>query len=162
MKVIELINSKTEMSEILFVPVREEDFKYSLNGILLEVTGWGSIREQEPCDANFIAEVGVKWDGCSHWRFFGEDYMNDTEHEDDIDGYYHICGFDSYISFMRGMVFAYQLAIDKVESFDKQFEIPVYEKFKNSLNLLEGYEVKTNEYSEDNSPYWRIKDWIKE
>lgn len=165
MKAIQLVNTKTNCPEIIFVPVREEEFIHSLNGILLEATSWRSdnLKDYEiPSDTEFIASIYIKWDGCSHWRFYGQDYMNDEEHEDDKDPYYHICGFDSYIKFMRSMVFAYQLAIDKLgDNFDKHYEIPEYEQFKQSINLLDGYEIKETEYTEDDMLYWRIKDLIK-
>jgi len=165
-KAMQLIKTKTNMPEIIFVPVDEENFKNSLHGILLEVTSWSSNDLKNytiPSDTDFIANIYIKWDGCSHWSFYGEDYMNDKEHEDDVDGYYHICGFDSYVKFMRSMVFGYQLAIDKLgNDFDKNIEIPEYEKFKQCINLLDGYEIKEVEYTEDDMLYWRIQDLIKE
>ena len=163
MKIYGLINKKLEECELIFVPIRENDFKNSLNGILLELTSWSgkSATDIGNSDFNFIANIYLKWDGCSHFNFYGQDYVGDKESKQNCDSYYHICGFNSYIKHFRSMVFAYQLAINKLgECFDSEYEIPEYNKFKKSIDLLEGYEIKEIILEDEQSVLWySLKDY---
>lgn len=157
MKIFKLINNKTDECELIFVPVRDEDFTCALNGMLLEATSWGS--DLTDSDFDFIADLSIKWDGCSHFRFFEQDCTGDTEDEN-CDSYYHICGFDSYIKHFRSMVFAWQLAINKLgDTFDSNYELPEYEEFKKHIDLLNGYEIEEEILKNEDSVLWyKLKD----
>lgn len=58
----------------------------------------------------FIAEVYWKWDFCTHWCFYGEDYDKSLGDETEKDSYYHICSDHSdYIrmfAFIRKLMYS--------------------------------------------------------
>lgn len=90
----------------------------------------------------FIAEAVIKWDGCSHWYFNGEDSLNkDLSVEDKNDAYYHLCGFYIYSRFIMGILFAYKLATMKIENFDKDKKYD-YKPFKRFEKLLDDYTIE--------------------
>lgn len=111
-----------------------------VDGIISNVYSWDN-ETGEPIDEHFFADAYIKWDGCSHFRFYGEDYVQteDNKENNEIDSYYHICGIDSYMEFMRTMIFGYEVMIHHVGN---DFgEVKEYEKIK-VLNLLKGYVIK--------------------
>lgn len=77
------------------------------------------------CEEQHFAEFWIKWDGCSHWTFNGERHVYGEE--GCFDGYYHICGWDSYIQHFTYMSFAFKTFIMKGFIEDKS-EIEDYEK----------------------------------
>lgn len=91
---------------------------------------------------DFIAEAVIKWDGCSHWYFNGEDSLKENlPVEDKIDAYYHLCGFNIYGTFIMGILFAYKLATMKIENFIKD-EGYDYKEFKRFEKLLDDYTIE--------------------
>lgn len=51
-----------------------------------------------------FAFVGwAKWDGCSHFNFLGEDFLDGEN-----DSYYHLCGLGSYVKMMKLLWFTYE------------------------------------------------------
>lgn len=68
----------------------------SLIGHLITVDAWSVTNE--PCDSGFMASLSFKWDCCTHWNFYGEDYSEGSN----ADSYYHLCGsgFPRFIAFM--------------------------------------------------------------
>lgn len=149
MKTYQLINKEAGYCESIFVKSNEYDL--SLKGILLEANSW-SIVDKSVVNCSFIASLCIKWDGCSHFWFKGEDYLNDSEHEDDEDSYYHICGFNSYIEHFRSMIFAWKLAEENIDKID-WIETKEYNQFKSQMNLLDGYEIKEVELYDDSEIY---------
>jgi hypothetical protein len=120
------------------MPIFEFRAKYenpALNGQLYSVIGYYKVFNDYVLDYEFMADVSIKWDNCSHWWFNGMDY---TEENDEINGYYHICGGRGYIEFIRGMAFVYELAKIKIGSFSVEFS--EYELIE-ELNLLDGYKI---------------------
>ncbi|WP_155484530.1 hypothetical protein [Paraclostridium sordellii] len=87
----------------------------------------------EPCDYEYFADVDVKWDGCSHFNFNGEDYPIDK------DGYYHICGGHSYLMFIKTMAFITEVARITIEGYDE--DTADFNLIRN-LNLLDGYTIE--------------------
>lgn len=87
-----------------------ENKRYGFAGILYTAEGW-LCDEKSPdlqvCDWDFLADLYIKLDGCSHWRFFGEDY-----YKDNISSYYHLCGFKYCERMFRAICFAWKLAKD--------------------------------------------------
>jgi len=86
--------------------IKEHDL--NVTGDIYNVTGWDM--ENKPCEFEYFANVYVKWDGCSHFRFKGEDFNIETDKlndGDEADSYYHICGLDNYIDFSMTLYFAY-------------------------------------------------------
>ena len=83
--------------------------KPCVNGHCYEVTGW-SFENKEPVNLHYLAGIYAKWDACTHWYFFGEDYdpeWNDETKE--IDGYYHLCGEGSFVRHIRLMCFIWKV-----------------------------------------------------
>ncbi len=65
--------------------------------------------DNEVIEEDFFCHGVVKWDGCSHLYMYGEDVLS-TEGE--LDSYYHVCGFHSYISHMRLMWLTYAASME--------------------------------------------------
>jgi len=86
---------------------RIQEYPSSISGEIYKVTGWG--KNNEPISFDFFADALVKWDNCSHFRFFGDYYKSNTEY-DNVNGtknsYYHICGCEQYIEFSSILYFA--------------------------------------------------------
>lgn len=62
----------------------------------------------EDATDSYVADVYCKWDGCTHWRFYGEDhYPGSTSN---IDPYYHLCGGYSFMDHITAMCFVWKLA----------------------------------------------------
>lgn len=118
----------------------------SLDGILKEVTCWDS-DDKTPIEYDFIADIYFKWDSCTHWWFRGEDYIytGDDTTKGDIDGYYHLCGPQCFMSHIRNMCFAWKVAgellADPRETGDHLNEYdPKYIKELTEL-MLKDYEI---------------------
>jgi hypothetical protein len=111
---------------------QKDQYKLSTSGEIRQYISWDM--DGTPYESEFFADVNVKWDGCSHFRFHGEDFPNDK------DSYYHICGIHSYIDFMRMFVFAYEVMVEHVgiEQMDEKEEYRQLQK----LNLLDGYTIE--------------------
>lgn len=72
-----------------------------LNGDLFEVVSWS---DGEPYETGHIANLYLKWDGCTHWRF-------NEEEEIDIQGnYWHICGSSNLEEIRVMMAFIWKCA----------------------------------------------------
>jgi hypothetical protein len=83
--------------------------------------------------------VYAKWDGCSHWYFYGEDYP------DNKDSYYHICS--SFQNFITIMCFIWKIAGEhNVKDLKTRNLDTVYTENEYSLELvdyvLDGYEIQ--------------------
>jgi hypothetical protein len=89
----------------------EQDKEY-MSGACYECTSWvenGSTGNYDtPCDWSFVARVYCKYDACTHWYFCGEDY--DAETNEELDGYYHLCGAYFFTRHIRHMCFIWKLA----------------------------------------------------
>lgn len=102
---------------------RATEYKGHLTGNLYEVNGW-DCDATIPTSYNFVSDVSVKWDLCTHWN--------------NEDGYYHICGGLGYLDFIRGMAFVVELAKMNIEGFDELYND--YQDFAD-LNILEGCKI---------------------
>jgi hypothetical protein len=56
----------------------------------------------------FLTSFYIKWDGCSHFYFTGEDSLQHKEEEND--SYYHICGAYSYIIMVNTLLASLAIA----------------------------------------------------
>jgi hypothetical protein len=65
-----------------------------INGVVLKSCAFDACNKKNRY-AKFLTSFYIKWDGCSHFYFTGEDSLQHKEEEND--GYYHICGAYSYI-----------------------------------------------------------------
>ena len=59
--------------------------------IIYKAVSWDNDSFHNIYEKNFIAKVHWKWDFCTHWRFYGEDYDKSLGDEVEKDSYYHIC-----------------------------------------------------------------------
>lgn len=72
------------------------------------LTCWNGVAwksdDEMPIEWEFVAHVYYRFDGCTHWWFFGED--NDGTGTD-RDSYYHICGPECLLEIMRCQAFVW-------------------------------------------------------
>ena len=81
-----------------------------LMGMCYIATCWDG---KDVVDWDFFADVYCKFDGCTHWRFYGEDYNPEQDshtHDNEIDAYYHICGPGRFKEHVMNMCFVWKLA----------------------------------------------------
>lgn len=105
----------------------------SITGTLYNIVGWGDDKKNN-IDYEFISDVYMKWDACSHFYFYGEDYKKGN---DKSNSYYHICGCSGYYDFMRGIAFVYEIARKNMNLYDAEEFDKILE-----LNLLEGCTIE--------------------
>lgn len=99
-----------------------------IEGTVETAVGW-SIDCGEAIESEYFADVTVKWDGCSHFEFKGQD---------GVDSYYHICGINNYLLYIRVMAFIYEVMTKEIENYN---EVEEFEKFK-KLNILESCSIE--------------------
>jgi hypothetical protein len=102
--------------------------KYFCDFTVYKATSWES-DYSNIYEKKFIAEVHWKWDFCTHWYFYGEDYYESAEK----DSYYHICSDHSdYIrmfAFIRKLM--YSLLGDKQDWYkDKELDELILKGFE--------------------------------
>lgn len=124
---------------------------FCLSGKCYEAYSWKMTGE--PYEYSFVAGVYCKWDACTHWYFYGEDYNPDAEiDEKEQDSYYHLCGGYSFMRHITAMCFVWKLAeqiIKKVPWTIKHNsagfvhnEYYDHERIKKLVDLvLDGYEI---------------------
>ena len=125
MKIYRLIDNNEMVTHELRVD-DEQTNKYYLYGDVYKIIGGENILiegkpvpEEDEYDYEFVASFSIKWDMCSHWYFYGEDYNNG-----DCDSYYHLCGASSYIEFMQAIAFATEVAkmnFELADDMEKEF-----------------------------------------
>lgn len=114
---------------------RKNDYPLSADGEIHIVTAWNL--DDSPYHTDFFAEMFVKWDGCSHFYFYGDDYLNTKK----ADSYYHICGAYDLVNHMRMLVFAYEVMVEHV-GYSNVLEIGELEELR-KLNLInEKYQIR--------------------
>ena len=116
-------------------PIFEVEIKmldeYFCDFTIYKATSWES-DYSDIYEKKFIAEVHWKWDFCTHWYFYGEDYYESAEK----DSYYHICSDHSdYIrmfAFIRKLMYSI-LGDEQNWYYDKDKELDEL--------VLKGYEI---------------------
>jgi len=120
-----------------------------INGVVLESCGYDACNKKNRY-AKFLTSFYIKWDGCSHFYFTGEDSLQHKEEEND--GYYHICGAYSYIiminTFLASLAIANKLIDSEVEDLSCDYSDALMKEFDNRYLIKE---VKNDEYNL--SPY---------
>lgn len=129
--------------------VDSDDF--SLSGTCYETYSWDI--HGTPFEYSFVANVYCKWDACTHWYFYGEDYNPDAElDEKEQDAYYHLCGGYSFMGHITAMCFVWKLAEQIISkdpwtirnsisgyTHDEYYD---HERIKQLIDLvLNGYEI---------------------
>lgn len=93
-----------------------------LEGVVKQVLAWEIGEYHKPDEYTSVIKFIIKKDGCSHYWFNGEDveFSSDwsIKNKDKVDGYYHLCGFNEYINFTRGICFAYEVAKMELKNFN--------------------------------------------
>lgn len=112
-----LLNRNDEVISVLYVT--DEQWSHSLSGIVYAVSSWNGddMTPLFPMEASFIGSFTIKFDGCSHWSFFGEDTPAKK------DSYYHLCGLTSYYKHFISQIFAFECAKRWTESKDMDDEV---------------------------------------
>lgn len=133
---------------------QDDDF---MSGKCYECTSWelnddGSYTK--PCEWLFVTQVCCRWDGCTHWYFYGEE----SEKKPFIaDSYYHLCGGFSFANHIRFMCFVWKLAPMIISEYQENIEYTNDEycggeEVNKLINLmLKGYTIKKGE--EDGKVY---------
>ena len=84
--------------------------EYFCDFTIYKATSWDNDSFHNIYEKNFIAKVHWKWDFCTHWRFYGEDYDKYLGDAAEKDSYYPICSDHSdYIrmfAFIRKLMYA--------------------------------------------------------
>lgn len=89
----------------------DSDDCHSVMGKCYEPYSW--YQDKLPAESNFFADVYCKWDSCTHWNFYGEDYDPELDKTSDgVDSYYHICGEYGLHNHVRLMCFVWKLVSD--------------------------------------------------
>lgn len=108
---------------------------YCLEAEVCKAISWdenGEVLEEE-----FFAEVYIKWDGCSHIYFKGEDKK---------DSYYHLCGGVYFIEHMQTMAFIAKVAKENIKNFEDEYgNFSSIEKY----NILEGCKIERVEEGDE-------------
>lgn len=78
-----------------------------LEGDVYKAVAWECTDDKEPTDWEYYSGVEIKFDGCSHWWFMGEDYQGKSE---EIDAYYHLCGTEYIKEHITVMCFVWEIA----------------------------------------------------
>lgn len=101
-------------TEFIYIP---SDETRKNDGVMLKVYSWSCGKEHTPMEVEFLFNGYVKWDACSHYNFFGEDFPKDK------DSYYHICGSSSYIDFFTAMAFMHKQFVKDEDEINQFKEI---------------------------------------
>ena len=157
MKIFTLKNKSTGYEEFVYIPRAEyvgEKNPSSVMGTVLVVTSHTG-KNKEIHSTDFLTNVYIKGDFCSHFYFQGQSFtgIEDGKRDDEIDSEYRICGFDSYLRFVRGTVFALKMATDILGDKINKEELDKFNSFNSKLNLLDGYYIIETDCSEDSLQY---------
>ena len=108
--------------------------EYFCDFVIYEATSWES--DSNIYEKKFIAEVHWKWDFCTHWWFYGEDYDKSLGDEAEKDSYYHICSDHS--DYIRMFAFVRKLMYTLL--YDEQTWYSDKDKELDEL-VLKGFEI---------------------
>ena len=112
----------------------------------------GNCFENGGMEDQFIAHVYAKFDSCTHWHFYGEDY--DEEITKEPDSYYHLCGPYCFAQHIRCMCFVWKLVrlLMRWHELDCEIDKDIegyyceYEKANELVALmLEGFKIEKGE-----------------
>lgn len=129
-----------------------KEHRSSFSGKCYEAVSWSSKERTSLDDVDTNLDVGewcnhsemsIKWDGCSHWYFKGEDEVYN-------DSYYHLCGGKCVEEYCRFIYFVWKVAADFFQQTHKALGItPYYEKDEFKLTatetLLKDYHILERE-----------------
>lgn len=134
MRIFWLVNKADGMVEAVFNVDTVEH-----TGVCKRGRAW-EIDHPVPFEWELVAEIYFRFDGCTHWHFWGEDWEGT---EETADSYYHICGSTCLLSMMRYMAFVWTVC-GKLQNEWSREEFYLDDKRLNHLieSALEGYEIQ--------------------
>lgn len=109
-------------------------FKHYVDGTVETVTSWEL--DEKVFKTEFLTKISIKWDGCSHAWFNGQDHLNPYDESDTNSSYYHLCGLEDYLRFTKGLMFSFFAASQCIEICE--YEIKKMKEYKDILN---GYNI---------------------
>lgn len=109
-------------------------FKHYVDGIVETVTSWEL--NGKAFKTEFLTKISIKWDGCSHAWFNGQDHLNPYDESDTHPSYYHLCGIENYLTFTRGLIFSFFAASQCIEICEYEIK-----KMKDCKDMLNGYNI---------------------
>lgn len=117
----------------------------SIIGKCWSAIGWIG-DDDTPVEWEFVADVYCKWDGCTHWNFWGEDYDPEIDNKEEKDSYYHLCGCHCFANHIRYMCFIWkvsEMVLSKSVGTDDYYDS---EEIKNLIELmLKDYTIEEGE-----------------
>lgn len=140
----ELIDKK---GYVVAVVRQIEEYSHALGGMISIPTSWsvdGSYGEE------FLASFSIKWDGCSHFWYYGQDFPYDEE----IYPYYHECGLNEYYKQFVAKLFAFEVAKHHMKDNAKHMDDDLYINIPR-INVLDSYIIKYSEVDVDNDYYYK-------
>ncbi len=139
----ELINKH---DDVVAIVRQTENWDYSLNGIISLVTSWDL--NGKPSNEEFLANCFIKWDGCSHFWYKGQDFP----YEEEVYPYYHECGLNYYYLNFVAKLFAFEVAkhyMKDIQSMDDD----LYDTI-DRINIFDFYTIKYSEVDEENDWFY--------
>lgn len=127
------------------IPSITSDEPCSVTGICSLVICW-SADHKIPLDWEFVAAVYCKWDGCTHWNFYGEDHFDD---EDEHNAYYHLCGSYCFADHIRMICFVWKLMATLMPSYADEYYYDSQEVRDLIPIMLDGYSIVKREDSNE-------------
>lgn len=158
MKIYKLVEKETNTPVSVFI----KDEKYSNNnafllGVILDVVSTKD--DNEICELSFVANGYIKFDGCSHFNFYGQDFKN--KETTNPDSYYHLCGFDSMRGFIRNISFMWELAIQNIDELIIELgEANEFIDFRDSSQVLYDYKIIEENIDENNKLYKLLSEYL--
>lgn len=112
--------------------VVREDSNTCVIGDCYEATGWGS--NKEAVIWAYHSGVYCKWDACTHWHFYGEDYDPELNATDRcMDSYYHLCTDGGFTNHIRLMCFVWKIVSSIMAAHNEG------EDFSNYIDIMDNY-----------------------
>lgn len=71
---------------------------------------WAAFDKKEVLNWEFVCHAYCKFDGCSHWWFYGEDFHDGNDFVNDANSYYHLCGPECVFAHVRDICFVWKVA----------------------------------------------------
>jgi hypothetical protein len=134
--------------KVVTIVRQTENHEYCFSGIISIPTGWDAY-DNDVCDEDFLAYCSIKWDGCSHFWYYGENYPYDEE----LYPYYHECGLNDYYKNFVAKLFAFEVAKyymkDVADMNDNLYNTI------NRINILDFYTIRYSEINLDNDWFYR-------
>ena len=98
----------TDETGYVVAKIEATDVDRCLIGKCYSAISWSAYDPSDVGDWHFVADVYCKFDSCTHWNFYGEDY--DPETNTESDSYYHICGPECFKEHIMNMCFVWKVA----------------------------------------------------